>query len=110
MMDKAPPAGYVAAAKMTDELVRRARGTGPRFRFPPRKMALGASLADVGERLAVNAAARELLAELDAEWRRRGLADGPTAMMLRAALELNGIPVRFVPLAELGLSIPAGEN
>jgi hypothetical protein len=104
------PAAYVAAAEMTGELVRRARTTGPRFRLPPRKIALAASLADVGERLALNAAARELLAELEAEAIRRKLEDGPTVMMLRAALELNGIPVRFVPLAELGLPIPPGQN
>ncbi len=109
-MSNAPPAGYLAAAAMTDELVRRARGTGPRFRFPPRNMALGASLADVGERLALNDAALALLAELAAESTRRKLDDGPTAMMLRAALELNGIPVRFVPLAELGFSIAPGGN
>lgn len=105
-----PPAGYLAAAAMTDEMVRRARSTGPRFRFPPRKLALSASLADVGHRLALNAAARELLAELEAETARRKLDDGPTAMMLRAALDLNGIPVKFVPLAELGFSIPPGGN
>jgi hypothetical protein len=108
-MSKPVPEGYTATCAMTDELVRRARGSGPRFRFP-RKVALIASITEIGPRLAQNAAALELLAELEAETKRRGLADVPTVMMLRATLELNGIPIRFVPLAELGLSIPPGEN
>lgn len=104
------PAGYTATCEMTDELVRRARGAGPRFRFPPRKVALLASVADVGARLAQNQAALDLVAELIAETGRRKLGDYPTIMMLRATLELNGIPIKFVPLAELGLSVQPGEN
>lgn len=107
---KEPPAGYTATCAMTDELVKRARIAGPRFRFPPRKVALFASIADVGKRLAQNAAALELIAELEAETHRRKLADFPTVMMLRAALEVNGVPIRFVPLAELGLAFQPGEN
>jgi hypothetical protein len=94
---------------MTDDVVKRARGTGPRFRFP-RKIALIASITQIGPKLAENAAALELLAELEAETKRRGLADVPTAMMLRAALELNGIPIKFVPLSALGFSVPPGKN
>lgn len=97
-----PPA-YRAAAEMTDELVLRARSSRPRFRFP--RTPLIASTADVGESLAENDAARALLALLLLETRRRNLDDFPTVMMLRAALELNGIPIRFVALKELGLEL-----
>lgn len=110
MSREATPAGYSATCEMTDELVRRFKAAGPRFVFGPRDVALIGSLADFGVRLAQNAAARDLVAELLAETRRRKLADCPTVMMLRAALELNGIPIRFGPLEDLGLSAAKGRN
>lgn len=102
--------GYRETCEMTMDVVERAKSSGPKFRFPPRDVALIASISDVGGRLAENTAAAELLAALEAETLRRKLADFPTAMMLRGALELTGIPIRFVSLEEFGLSAPPGEN
>jgi hypothetical protein len=95
---------------MTDELVRRFKATGPKFVFGPRKVALIASIADVGAKLAQNQAAHDLVAALIAETSRRDLGDFPTVMMLRTVLELNGIPIKFVPLEKLGLSVEPGRN
>lgn len=103
-------AGYDATCAMTDELVRRFKATGPKFVFPPRNIALIASVIDVGVKLAQNGAARDLVAELIAETRRRKICDYPTVMMLRTTLELNGIPIKFVPLDKLGFSVTPGRN
>lgn len=95
---------------MTDELVRRARAAGPKFRFPPEQMPLIASIADVGHMLAENEAAHRLLDDLMAETGKRKMRDFPTVAMLEAALCLNGIPIRRVSLEELGFSVPPGRQ
>lgn len=107
---KPVPPGYLAACEMTDEVVRQRRASGPKFRFPRREVALVASIADVGETLAENEAARALIATLILETRRRNLDDFPTTMMLRVALEANGLPIRWVPFEELGFAVPPGRQ
>ncbi len=94
---------YDKGCAMVYELVARWKPRAPAFRFPPRDLAFIASLADCGEQLATNAAACELVAEILAEALRRRLDDVPTAMMLRASLELQQIPISHVAFAELGI-------
>jgi hypothetical protein len=74
----------------------------PVFRFPPRDYALLADLRDVGTKLAKNESARDLLNRLIVEVV-RSTGQAPTAMMLRVILEECGIPIEWVPLAELHL-------
>lgn len=108
--------GYDATIRMTAELVEHAKifGSMPvSFAFPPREIGLIASVADVGEKLARNDAARALVRTLIEETKRRRLADYPTVMMLRAALDFHGIPVLELPLDELGLGLallPRGDT
>lgn len=97
--------GYELGAELTYQLVlswTHPEGP-PLFRFPPKDVALLADLRDIGEKLAVNQSARELVAKLildvvDAA------GQAPTAMMLRVCLEETGHPIEWVTLAELGLS------
>ncbi len=95
---------YNQACELVYELVVRWKPRAPDFVFPPRDIAFVAGLDDVGEYLARNDAARELLAALISESRRR-LGEAPTVMMLRAALELQQIPFALVPFAELGIEV-----
>ncbi len=93
---------YNQACELTYELVVRWKPRAPEFVFPPRDIAFVAGLDEVGEYLARNDAARELLAAIVSESRRR-LGEAPTVMMLSAALELAEIPFARVPFAELGM-------
>jgi len=99
--------GYLETCGMTAELVHAAssRPERPAFRFPPTEIALVASVVDVGQLLCINDAARILLDELLSETKRRGLADYPTALMLRSALEMFDVPIVVVSLSELGLKV-----
>lgn len=99
---KNPPKGYREGCNLTAEIVQRFKSSAPAFVFP--HVALIASIADVGARLARNDAARWLVEALIVESKRRKLADVPTVLMLRAVLELEGIPFELVPLEALGLS------
>ena len=101
-----PAEMYAATCKMTDELVGRFKGTQPEFVFGPPDVAMIVSIARLGARLARNSAALDLVAALLEEADRRKL-DYPTVMMLRATLDLHGVPIKFVPLADLGMA-PAG--
>jgi len=76
----------------------------PRFRFPPRDIALIGDLRDIGQRLAVNDGARELLAHLIKRSIER-TGNAPTAMMLRGVLEELGHPIEVVSLSELGIDV-----
>ena len=98
---KNPPKGYREGCNLTAEIVRRFKPEAPAFAFP--HAALIAPIDVVGPRLARNDAARWLVGALVSEAKRRKL-EPPTALMLRAVLELEGIPVELVPLEELGLS------
>lgn len=85
----------------------------PEFWFPPREIALLASIADVGKNIARNDAARELIAQLMKECDRRKLNDYPTVMMLLTALDYHGIPFKHVPFEELGIRgkfVPMGKG
>lgn len=107
---------YEAGANLTYEVVRDFQIFGPgrpEFAFPPRDIALIASLKDVGDKLCRNDAARELLQLLLSACDHRKIGDYPTVMMLRAVLDLRGIPFTIVPFAELGLEgqmIPMGKG
>jgi len=107
---------YNAGANLTYEVVRNFRvfGSGvPEFAFPPRHIALIASLKDIGDKLCRNDAAREMLQLLFAACDYRKLSDYPTAMMLRVALDAAGIPITFVPFEELGIKgkmVPMGQR
>jgi hypothetical protein len=101
-------AGYQQGAQLVYEVVGRFKifGSGvPEFLFPPKGVALLASLKDVGANLANNDAARDLLAGIFADWEARELADWPTAMMLQVCLEAHEIPIKRVPFEELGLRV-----
>lgn len=76
----------------------------PVFRFPPKDVALLADLRDCGEKLAVNQSARDLVAKLVVDVV-QATGQAPTAMMLRVILEELAIPIRWVALEELGLSL-----
>lgn len=99
------PPGYEATCTMTIELVERHKGNRPEFQLPPSQIAFMASLADIGIRIACNAAALDLIADLMRETGRRQLRDFPTAMMLELALEHHGIAIKRVSLGELGIGI-----
>jgi len=108
---------YNAGANLTYEIVGAYKIRAPRFRFPPRDIALIASIADVGDNLAVNTAARDLVAFLIAECDRRKLGDYPTVMMLRTCLEMHRVEIDFVPFEDLGIAggaspfpLPRGRN
>lgn len=75
----------------------------PEFVFPPPEVAIIGSIVDVGDKLARNDAARELIARLIKEFDRRKMKDYPTVMMLKICLEKHGIPIKTVPFEELGL-------
>lgn len=102
---------YERGCTLTVEVVNRFKPRGPAFAFPPRDIAFIASLADVGEKLARNDVARELVVALLAACVR--LDDAPTVMMLRVALEVAGIPISYVSFEELGITgqlVPLGRG
>ncbi len=94
---------YNAGANLTFEIVGAYKVRAPRFRFPPEGVALIASIADVGDNLCVNSSARDLVAYLLAECKRRKLGDFPTVMMLQVCLEMHGLEVDRVPFEDLGI-------
>jgi len=107
---------YDRGAELTFQIVGAYKIRAPRFRFPHPEIALIASIADVGDKLCVNPAARDLVAFLMAECDRQKLGDYPTVMMLRASLEMHRIDVDYVPIEDLnivagGMSpLPRGRN
>jgi hypothetical protein len=95
---------YERGAEITFAIVRDWKGGPPRFAFPPKGVALIADLRDIGQRLARNDAARELVTLLiKRSVERTGHA--PTAMMLLVVLEKLGRPIERVSLSELGLKV-----
>lgn len=95
---------YERGAQIVLNLVRDWSGEPPRFRFPPREIALLADLRDVGQRLALNDGASELVELLVKRCLER-TGQAPTALMLRVVLEQLHIPIETVPLSSLGLSV-----
>lgn len=104
------PDGYEQTAQITVDMVGRYKPFGPEFVMPLREVAIIASIADVGASLARNHIARDLVATLIAECIQRGLADVPTVMMLRIALEHNHVPFKEVPFDELGIAVQRGRE
>jgi hypothetical protein len=91
---------YERGAQITYAIVSTWRGAPPRFAFPPKDVALMADLRDVGDKLARNDAARELVALLIKRCVER-TGEAPTAMMLRIVLDMLKIPVEEVAPDEL---------
>jgi hypothetical protein len=75
----------------------------PVFRLPLRDVVLIASIEDIGQYIATNESAQQLLSALRSECDRRKLPDYPTVMMLRAALDYFGLPWTAVPYEALGI-------
>lgn len=80
----------------------------PRFRFPPRDIAVLGSMKDIGYRLALNETARELVAGWLELKEALGLNDYATVMMVRTALDMTGIEWETCGLTDLGLSPMGG--
>jgi hypothetical protein len=102
------PSGYERGAQLTFLLVREWLGKvveRPRFAFPPKDIALIADLRDIGEKLARNDSARELVAHL-IECVVNVTGNAPTAMMLRVVLEQLDCAVEYVAPSDLGLAVP----
>lgn len=96
---------YERGAKITVAIVAGWTGPEPRFAFPPKEIGLIADLSEIGEKLARNNAARELLALLIKRCRER-TGQVPTVIMLQVALDMSGIPTETVPLSDLKLPTP----
>lgn len=94
---------YQMGAELTFRVLERFKMFGPEFQFPPREIALLASVADVGKYLARNETARVVIRELMGECDRLKLGDYPTAMMLLVCLEEHDIPIKWVPFDSLGI-------
>ncbi len=102
---------YLRAAALTADAVAAFKahpppdlGEPPDFVFPA-GVALGMSIVDVGDYIAKNTAARVLViyvCEIFLQRSRGPVVHYPTVTMLQAALDLNGIPSRLVPLSEMG--------
>lgn len=99
-----PDEDYERGAQLVYELVRDWDGEPPRFAFPPKDIALLADLRSVGQRLARNEGARQLVRLLITSCL---VATGraPTSMMLLVVLEELGQPIERVSLSELGLNV-----
>jgi hypothetical protein len=96
---------YEKGAELCAKLVGEAKTTAPAFRFPP--YPLLSDLGEVGQKLATNDAARELVALLCKRSRERfGPSRLPTVLMLQVSLDRHGIPYATVSLSELGLEVP----
>lgn len=107
MSAKGERATYQQAAELTHILVGRftaARGAGPlpQFAMTDPEVGIVAGIEHVGKYLARNEAAHDLLTFIMAEFDRADIRY-PTLMMLRASLEMHGIPITFAPLQKLGL-------
>lgn len=95
---------YELGGQLTYRVLERFKIFVPEFQFPPRDVALIASIADVGKYIARNETARVVLRELMAECDRLKLPDYPTAMMLRVCLEELDIPIKWLEtVADLGI-------
>lgn len=101
------PATYEVGAQLTHDIVKawKEAGETPKFRFPPKGIALMAPLDIIGGQLCLDEHTEDLLVGLCAEVN-RAAGEYPTTMMLQVALEMNGIPVTYVSIAELGLGVP----
>jgi hypothetical protein len=76
----------------------------PMFAMPPKEIALIASIDEIGEYLVRNDSARELVGMLVREFKGRKQVDCPTVMILRACLDMYGIPINYVSsFEELGI-------
>lgn len=95
---------YERAAELTYRLVRGWKGETLRFAFPPKEIGLIADLRDIGQRLARNDSARQMVALLVNRCLERH-GEAPTAMMLRVALECAGLPIETASLSELGIEV-----
>lgn len=95
---------YERGAQITYDVVASWRGAPPLFAFPPKEYALLADLRDIGQRLARNDGARDLLQLLIKRCVER-TGQAPTAMMLQVVLETLGHPIERVSLSELGLAV-----
>ena len=95
---------YERGCWITFAVVRGWNGDPPRFAFPPKEYALLADLRDIGQRLARNDSARQLVALLIKRCVER-TGNAPTAMMLRVVLEELQHPIETVSLSELGLAV-----
>jgi hypothetical protein len=78
-------------------------GPAPRFRLPPKDIALMASLDVIGHKLALDPIAHKIV-----DWACTIDFGGgpPTFLMLRAVLDMLGIETEQVSLSELGINIP----
>jgi hypothetical protein len=104
---------YQRGADLAWQCVRRFRllhSTLPLFAFPPADVALIASMADVGEKLARNEAAKVLLVDMLHEFDRKKMGDYPTVMMLKIILQDQKVPILTVPFEELGLNVEPGRT
>jgi hypothetical protein len=95
---------YNRSAQLTYEIVRDWDGERPLFAFPPREYALLADLRDIGDKLARNEGARQLVRLLITRCH-AATGQAPTAMMLRVVLEELRFPIAWVSLSELGLAV-----
>lgn len=98
---------YELGAQLTHAIVKAwiEKADPVRFAFPPREIALVADLRQVGQKLARNESARQLVDQLN-EHVVSVTGHAPTAMMLRVILEDLGVEIEWVPPSELGLQVP----
>jgi hypothetical protein len=97
-----PPEYYRACSELVDAVVAWGKRTGlmPRFRMPPEDVTVIVTLSGIVDRVALNDAARDLVAELN----RRPVPEA-TLAMLEVALKVCGVPVERVALDELGIQL-----
>lgn len=104
-----PPEGYARTAEATLNVIRGWLAANverhPEFAMLPKDMAFAVSLADAGHRFARNDAAHELIDLLSRMKADFGLADHPTYMMLRVALDMVGVQYQIVGLSDLGFAV-----
>jgi hypothetical protein len=104
-----PPPGYVEMAALVGKIVRDWTGPPLRFRFPHPDIEIAADLAQAGDLLALNTAARDLLGLIVIRAAER-FGSMPTVVMLRSALEANHVATELATLEELGLEVVRGGN
>ncbi len=99
---------YRACSALVDAVMVWGRRTQlvPRFRMPPIDDHVVVPLTKIVDRIALDDAARDLVAEVC----RPPVAKEPTLFMLDVALGVCGVPVERVSLAELGIEMPQRMN
>jgi hypothetical protein len=106
-----PPPGYVTTVDRLDRLVGMMLEAKMdlRFAFPPKEIALVAGLDQIGARLARSEDAHAFIRlVVDRIWAGEHRAKIPTANMLARVLEVRGIAIQRVPLAEIGIMLGGG--